>query len=264
MRYADDNHTPRGWRNRPGPVGPRSKHRPGCHAPTGCGSHRGSAHRGGGYALFLPVPAGDALSFHRGFTFVPLTTDPAPAAVVPGPAGLVSMVLEAAQANFAAGRYAVADAFLRLIRQPAADPAVTWRELGHLYFAMAEYEAAGRAYGYAAAYDPRDASLQVRLAHTCLLLDDIASFEGYLQRALTLDPESVPALQLLGDLSRDEGLYAEAAGSYERLIQAAPGQYETLLSLALCHSHLGDNEAALNWLQRAGRAARGSRAPTQP
>jgi len=263
MRYADDNHTPRGRNDRPGPVGPCSKHRPSCPAPNGGGWRPEPQRRRSVPASFLPVPVGDARSFRFGFSLVPADTDPAPAAVVPGPAGLVAILVQAAQEHFAAGRYVAAEAFLKLIRQPAAHPAVTWRESGRLHFSLGDYDAAGRAYGYAAAYDPRDVSLQVRLAHVCLLLDDIASFEGYLQRALDMDPESVPALQLLGDLSRDEGLYAEAAGSYERLIQAAPGQYETLVSLALCHSHLGDTEAAMNWLQRAGQTARGSLTPAR-
>jgi tetratricopeptide (TPR) repeat protein len=177
---------------------------------------------------------------------------------VPGPAGLVSTILSAAQEHFAEASYAVANAFLKLVPQPEAHPAATWQQLGHLHFSLAEYEAAGRAYGYAAAYFPRDAAIQVRLAHTCLHLDDLASFEGYLRRALVLDPESAPALQLLADLNRDEGRHAEAVGYYDRLLQASPGHYENLLSLALCHSYLGDSDTAMDYLRRAGQLARGN------
>jgi tetratricopeptide (TPR) repeat protein len=181
--------------------------------------------------------------------------------VVPGPAGLLTALVNAAQEHFAASRFAAANAFLKLIRQPDTQPAATWQQLGHLHFALADYEAAGRAYGYAAAYHPRDASLQVRLAHTCLRLDDIPSFEGHFRRALALEPESAPALQLLADLNRDHSRYADAARFYRELLVRKPDHYENLLSLALCHSSLGDHEAARDWLQRAGQTARGALSP---
>jgi tetratricopeptide repeat protein 21B len=180
---------------------------------------------------------------------------------VPGPAGLVSTLLAAAQAHFGARDYETANAFLKLIPQPDTKPAETWEQLGQLHFALGEFEPAGQAYGYAAAYAPRDATLQVRLAHTCLHLDDLESFEGYLRRALALDPESAPALQLLADLNRDEARYDEAAGYYDRLLEATPSHYENLLSLALCHSYLGDSDTAMDYLQRAGQIARGNLSP---
>ena len=262
MRNAEDNHDPRGWQDRPSPVGRRRRHRPGCSGRTDLSPRPGPLTCRSASASFLSVPDAAPLSFCRGFSFVPVVPD-SPPATVPGPAEMVSILLAAAQEHFANSRYAAADAFLKLIRQTEPPPAARWLQLGHLHFSLAEYEAAGRAYGYAAAYDPRDAGLQVRLAQTCLRLDDIPSFEGYLRRALALDPESPPALQLLADLNRDEGRYAEAAGYYDRLIQAVPEHYENLLSLALCHARLGDHEAALGWLQRAGQTARGALSPAK-
>lgn len=236
MHNADDNYDPRGGRHWPNPAGRRRSHRPGCrnHARPG------------------PLP--DTAS--RRFSLPPSAFRQLPA--VPNDAGLVAALLNAAQEHFAAASYAAADAFLKLIPQPVIHPAATWQQMGHLHFSLAEYEAAGRAYGYAAAYDPRDASLQVRLAHTCLLLEDIASFEGYLQRALTLDPAGAPAHQLLADLNRDHGRYPDAARFYLELIVTQPAHYENLLSLALCHSYLGEYEAAMNWLLRASQVARGT------
>ena len=253
VRNANYNPDPRGWSDRPSPTGlPRSR-RPGCRARPGNFTRRATR------ACRLPVSAGDPTAFRRGFSFQPSSFSDLP--TVPDSAGLVAIVLEAAQEHFTDARYAAADAFLKLVRQPATHPGATWQQLGQLHFSMAEYDAAGRAYGYAAAYDPRDASLQVRLAHTCLLLEDIPSFEGYMRRALDLDSESAPALQLLADLNRDEGRYADAAGYYDRLLQAAPGHYENLVSLALCHSYLGAHEAAMDCLQCAGEIARGTLAP---
>ncbi len=260
MRNADNNYDPRGWHDRPSPAGRPRSQRPGCQARR---SHAApSAHRCPHHepASSLPLHTANALAFRRGFSFVP----PPSNATVPGPAGLVAILLTAAQEHFATSRYAAANAFLQLVPRPDAHPAATWQQLGHLHFSLAEYNAAGRAYGYAAAYFPRDAGLQVRLAHTCLRLEDFTSFENYLRRALVLDPESPPALQLLADLNRDEARYDEAAGYYDRLIEATPGHYENLLSLALCHSYLGDSDTAMDYLQRAGQIARGNLSPTPP
>jgi tetratricopeptide (TPR) repeat protein len=307
VRNADYNHDPRGWRHRPSPEGlPRSRGT-GCRALPSNSPRPGHSRRCITHACRRSVRAGAPQSSRRGFVSHPSCLIDVP--TVPDPAGLLTTLVNAAQEHFSASHYAAANAFLQLIRQPDTQPAATWQQLGHLHFALAEYDAAGRAYGYAAAYAPRDASLQVRLAHTCLLLNDIPSFEGYLRRALALDSESAPALQLLADLNRDEGLYAAAAGYYDRIIQATPkggpkrrledlsarggdslspqsqsysaadklssprsaelaapqvppGQYENLLSLALCHSHLGAQDAALDCLQRAGEIARGHLSPS--
>lgn len=252
MRNADDNHDPRGWHDRPSPAGSRGGCRPTCPASASHAAPLANRCRRPAPARSLPLHTADALTFRRGFSFVP----PAPPVTVPGPAGLLAILLTAAQEHFAASRYAAADAFLKLVPHPAAPPAAAWQQLGHLHFSLTEYEAAGRAYGYAAAYAPHDTSLQVRLAHTCLRLEDLPSFERYLQRALALDPDSAPALQLLADLNRDEGRYDEAVEYYARLLQVEPQHYANLLSLALCHSFLGDREAAKGFLQQASHLAR--------
>jgi len=259
MRNADYDQDPRGWSDRPSPAG-RSRRRSACRArlDNGPGSRQTTRRSTRGRCLQNPVR--DPLFYARGIT--PQSSSRSLVPPVPDFAEMAALLLEAAQEHFTAGRYAAAEAFLKLIRVPDMDPATTWQQLGQLHFSLADYESAGRAYGYAAAYDPRDVSLQVRLGHICLLLEDIPGFEGYLRRALALDSESATALQLLADLNRDEGRYADAAGYYDRIIQAAPGQYENLLSLALCHSYLGAQEAAMDCLQRAGQIARGNLSPT--
>lgn len=256
MRNAEDNHDPRGWLDRPSPAGFSRSERLACQARSHCGQP--AARRRHRAATRTPSqPTASALVFRRGFTFVP----PPPPATVPDVAGLVRHLLTAAQEHFATARYQTAHAFLQLVPQPNAHPAATWQNLAHLHFSLAEYEAAGRAYGYAAAYAPRDPALQVRLAHTCLRLDDFSSFERYLARALALDPDSPAALQLLADLNRDEARYDEAVSYYTRLLEAEPRHCENLLSLALCHSFQGDPEAARECLQRASQAAHGTLAP---
>jgi len=301
VRNADYNYDPRDWRHRRGPAGRRRGHRPACQALPGNASRPGHSSRRTTHDCCRPFDSGARRTFRGGFVYHSAYSAVVP--TVPGSAELFSILVDAAREHFTASRYAAADAFLKLIGLHNTHPAATWQQLGQLYFSLAEYEAAGRAYGYAAAYDPSDASLQVHLAHTCLLLGDVPSFEGYMRRALARDPESPPALQLLADLNRDEGLYADAANYYDRIIQGAPqngcnrllegalepgryslapqihacdagdklspplkaeaelaasNHYENLLSLALCHSYLGANEAALDCLQRAGEIARGT------
>lgn len=182
--------------------------------------------------------------------------------VVPDSAVLMADLLSAAHAHFQASRLDTAEAFLRLVPGPTTDPWRTWRDLGHLHFSLAEFEAAGRAYGYAAAFRPDMADLQVDLARTCLELDDIDNFEAYLTRALRLEPDNRCGLKLLADLHRNTGGYSDAAGIYERLAKAEPGCPEHLLSLALCRALEGSSDKALAVLQQmspaATRAARGS------
>lgn len=262
MRNADNNHDPRSGRHRPSPAGRYRGHRPSCQTRGAYGFPPGSAIRCTAPGRFLPLRARASSAFPGKFNFQPSAFHLLP--TVPGPGGLLATLVDLSQRHFATGHYAAASAFVKLIRQPDPDPALTWERLGHLHFGLAEYEAAGRAYGYAAAYDPKDATLQVRLAHTCLRQDDIPSFEGYLSRALKLDPDNASALQLLADVNRDNGRYTDAARFYGKLLSANPAGYENLLSLALCYSYLGDQEAALDWLQRAGRIAREALAPATP
>jgi Flp pilus assembly protein TadD len=84
------------------------------------------------------------------------------------------------------------------------DPATTWCEAAHLHFALADYESAGWAYGFAAAHRPDDAAIQIRLALTCHQLGDRASAQGYLDRALSLDPLNPQARKLLDELALEE------------------------------------------------------------
>ncbi len=141
-------------------------------------------------------------------------------ATVPGTAGLVDAILTSAHSHFAESRYETSDTLLKLIPIAVVQPAATWEQLGHLHFSLGEYVAAGRAYGFAAAYAPRDISLQMRLAHICLLLDDIENFKGYLKRALSMEPESTLPLQLAIDLNLAAKRYADAATAHRWVAQA--------------------------------------------
>jgi tetratricopeptide (TPR) repeat protein len=175
---------------------------------------------------------------------------PAPeASTVPESAVLIADLLSEAQGHFRASRYTAAEAFLRLIPRPTTPPGDTWRELGNLHYSLGQYAEAGKAFGYAAAYRPDDADLQVNLALTCLKLDDIDSFEGYLTRALRLEPDNRRGLKLLADLHREVGSYTEAARVYRQLTLVEPGCPEHVLSYALCRALDGSSEDAVDALR---------------
>jgi tetratricopeptide (TPR) repeat protein len=245
-------HSPRGCRSRPpgcrvGPTRPatnRCSHAAGRPASWNTGREARLANEQGG-ALPAASPSPDLPE-------------------VPDSTEMLAMLVRSAQDHYLAGRYESAQAFLELAQEPDIQPATAWRRVGELHFSLGEYEAAGWAYGYATACAPGDPRLHVWLARICLCLGEIPSFEGYLRRALDLAPENAPALQLLADLDRDNGLYDDAARFYRKLIVAQPDHYENLLSLALCYFHLGDSDAAKGWLQLAGRTARGAITPANP
>ena len=153
MRNADYDQDPRGWSDRPSPAG-RSRRRSACRArlDNGPGSRQTTRRSTRGRCLQNPVR--DPLFYARGIT--PQSSSRSLVPPVPDFAEMAALLLEAAQEHFTAGRYAAAEAFLKLIRVPDMDPATTWQQLGQLHFSLADYESAGRAYGYAAAYDPRD------------------------------------------------------------------------------------------------------------
>jgi cytochrome c-type biogenesis protein CcmH len=161
---------------------------------------------------------------------------------------MIADILSEAQGHFRADRLSAAEAFLRLMPRPATPPGDTWRELGRLHFALAQYHEAGRAFGYAAAHRPDDADLQVDLALTCLKMGDIDNFEGYLTRALKLEPGNGRALKLLADLHRDVGSYTEAAEVYRRLVREVPDQPDHRVALALCLALQGRRDEAIEAL----------------
>lgn len=115
---------------------------------------------------------------------------------VPSLAELARRVMDLAQEHFDQGDFAAASAFTRLLSQRLPEDQL-WEQLGHLHLSLCEYEAAGRAFGYAAAFRPHDATLQAKISLVCLRLGDQPSYQGYLKRALALDPANHFALELL-------------------------------------------------------------------
>ncbi len=169
---------------------------------------------------------------------------------VEGPDPLVVAILAAVRARLTSVHPESARAFQRLLGRATTKPGRTWRELGRLLFDDDEFEAAGRAFGYAAAYEPDDAGLQATLALTCLRLDDVPAFEGYLQRAFTLEPTNQVALELLANLTRDHGDPKVAAGIYVRLMKVGgrdSGRY--FADFGRCLMQSASQATLIHWMR---------------
>lgn len=170
-------------------------------------------------------------------------------ATVPGPSGLVQVLVAAAKKEFAVGRPVRAQAFLDLVRQAGTHPDVTWRRTGELLFEAGEFESAGRALGFAAAFNPADAGLQAQLARVCFCLGDLEAFEGYLGRALALNARHPAALELVAEVNRDHGDPLVAADVFIRLLRERPACTRYLRALDGCWNGLGAAATAVSLVE---------------
>lgn len=185
-----------------------------------------------------------------------------PGSALPQAAELLTALFEAARDRLSAGRPDQARDYLRLLPRVRRQPLRAWMDLGKMFYGHGEFEAAGKALGIAAAHQPGSAEIQARLALVCLRLEDIPAFEGYLQRALFLDPSNRFALELLADVTRDHGDAAEAARLYSRLLSSRPRSLRLRQSLARCLPRLSAGMTVLNLLSRNRTEA--SAAPSIP
>lgn len=163
---------------------------------------------------------------------------------------MVRSILAAAHMQYEGGNLGAARDFLILLEPLKAHTSDTLLALGNIHYQLKEYEPAGTAYGRAAGLAPEDASLQAALARTCLKLEDVKGFEGYLGRALQLDPANWDALKLLADANRTAGHWEDAAQAYGQLVRQQPENIEVLLALAKSFYELGDRNTAAECLNR--------------
>lgn len=219
--------------------------------------------RRSGIGLVPPGTAGSRPVGHRAGaeTRPPRILDIAPAAL-PCAAELLSCLFEAARDRLSAGRPDQAREYFRLLPRVRRQPRRAWMDLGRLLYGHGEFEAAGKALGIAAAQHPGSAEIQARIALVCLRLEDIPAFEGYLQRALHLDPSNPFALELLADVTRDHGDPAAAARMYTRLLASRPRNLRLRRSFALCLTRLSAGMTLLNLPSRNRTEA--SAAPSIP
>jgi tetratricopeptide (TPR) repeat protein len=105
----------------------------------------------------------------------------------------------------------------------------------------------------AAIQKPGDAALQVSLAAAALQAGRIHIFETALAKALEIDPQNLPALQLLAKLNLEMGNVANAAKTYFKILQQDKINVEALLGLGLCFFKQGNQDMARKSFERVLR-----------
>jgi tetratricopeptide (TPR) repeat protein len=178
-----------------------------------------------------------------------------PPSLAPAPArgrkDLVQDVIRSAEEHYQAGDFARARQFLQLLDSLAAHTAETLQTAGNLSLLLGEFELAGEALHRALALRPDDASLLVSLALVDFRRQNHPNINGFLARALLLEPENLEALKLLADWHLSQGRITQAAPIYGKLIQKDPRRVEICLCLAKCFFETGDRATAESTLEYA-------------
>lgn len=113
--------------------------------------------------------------------------------------------------------------FLRigLTLDPQAD--VIAMVLGQFLDDADNHEAANALYDAVPAGSPMKPTAVVRMAENIDAMGDRTEALRRLNNIVTANPEDADALSVLGDMQRDEKLYAEAAATYTRILDLTPG-----------------------------------------
>ena len=157
---------------------------------------------------------------------------------------IVDAILNAADSHYRLNNLAAARDFLSLLDCCQAHTQETLQSLGNICFLLGDFEPAKTAFRRALDRTPEVAALWVGLALTSFRLQDEQGFEQNLQRALTLEPENLDALKLLGEKRLSERRYRDAALTFGKLINRHPEQVAVFLSLAKCFHELGDSASS--------------------
>ncbi len=145
------------------------------------------------------------------------------------------------------------DLALRAIRQSVKaepDNPSIWQKYGELLCGTGECQA-GLPWLVKAQH--ADASLPLidyDIALTDFKLEDLNAAAPYAARAVSLQPNSVPALQLLADVDTKLAHWQDAKQAYERILALKTDDVESLLGLGQCELELKNYPAAIEKLQR--------------
>jgi tetratricopeptide (TPR) repeat protein len=123
---------------------------------------------------------------------------------------------------------------------------------GALHEAAGRYEEAIEIYGEAMDMTPSDARPYYHMGRAYANMGMTAEARDYMGRAMALNPNYRPfAYVTLGiALARDEN-YGEAAGYFEKALEADPGLCIAIYNLGLCQYNLGQRDEAVRTLVRA-------------
>ena len=133
----------------------------------------------------------------------------------------------------------------------------SWYNLGLLQRRAGQFEAALASYGQALAHGIRGPE-EVHLNRAVILTDFLRrdeQAEQELRQALHLSPEYLPALMNLANLHSDRGERAQAAATYERILERDPRAYEALARYAQLREFTTPEDPLILRLQAALRRA---------
>lgn len=129
--------------------------------------------------------------------------------------------------------------------------AVTWQQLGQIYFGLDRHQEAIRAFRQAGALDPTFARPWHHLGDTYNALNRRDQALNAYQRASELDPNYAPTWSSLGDLYEALGRHNEAVKAYRRAIELDPARAWDYHHLGVIFEARGDYPLALTYYQQA-------------
>jgi tetratricopeptide (TPR) repeat protein len=128
---------------------------------------------------------------------------------------------------------------------------------GALHEAAGKYEEAIAIYAEAVEMTPSDARPYYHMGRAYAGMGMMPEARDYMARAMALNPNyrSFANVSLGIALAREES-YAEAAGYFEKALEADPGLCIAAYNLGLCQYNLGRNDEAAETLMRASGLCR--------
>jgi len=126
-------------------------------------------------------------------------------------------------------------------------------EIGLCLLRIGKLDEAEKALRSAIRLDPKSAAAHATLGEVLLHRKDLAGAESELNSALELDPHSLAARFNLGTALAGERKYAEALWQMLQVLKQDPKFVPAMGSVSFILDRLGDNDAALSYLQTAVR-----------
>lgn len=168
----------------------------------------------------------------------------------PLPAPDLTLMEVAVQEQLGAAREAVARTEEELTDRPSLR-ADAWGRLGQLYLLYLLPEAAGDAFANASQLAPEDFRWHYFLGYVHRQAGRLGAAAAQLERAVEIDPDSVPALLHMGRLELERNRLDEADARFRRVLALAPGSAAAAHGLGEIAQLRGDHEEAVRWLESA-------------
>lgn len=149
-----------------------------------------------------------------------------------------------------AGRFAKAVQVLEQARKLKPGVVSAWQNLGNVYEAMGDLEAAAKAFRGGLRVAPKSAELWRLLGSALLGLGHLDEAVESLRKAVMLDPNDMRSVSMLTTTLREVGRSSEAWALLERLAAQRPDDAEVAIALARLHNRDGKTDQARKLLSK--------------